>query len=340
LETNEKSVTVVCACRDEEAHIGTFLEGLSKLDRAGLALDAIVADGMSADATLRILEEFAHGNNWFRVIRNPGRIVSTGLNDAIRLAQGQFIVRMDAHTQYEPDYVIRSIDALEKTGAANAGGPQRSRATGFWQKAIHAGFHSAFASGGAHFRDDNYKGEVDTVPYGCWRRDYLLSVGLFDESLVRNQDDELNIRIRAAGGRVWQDPSIVSWYSPRRTLRGLFRQYMQFGFWRVVVLRKHPVNAAVRHFVPGGVTLAAIVLMALGTVDALRKPVLLIAATAVVAWLTLSAWSAVRAARKEGWHLLPAMPVVFAVYQGAYAIGFCAGLLYWFSNRVPGVFRE
>jgi glycosyltransferase involved in cell wall biosynthesis len=340
LVPEEKSVTVVCACRNEEAHIGALLDGLAKLDRTGLMLDAIVADGLSTDATLGILQDFAQRNKWLRVIRNPGRIVSTGLNAAVRLAQGRFIVRMDAHTQYEPEYVLRSIDALEKTGAANAGGPQRSRATGYWQRAIHAGFHSTFASGGAHFRDDHYKGEVDTVPYGCWHRDYLFSVGLFDESLVRNQDDELNMRIRAAGGRIWQDPAIVSWYSPRRTLTGLFRQYLKFGFWRVAVLRKHPASAAPRHFAPGAAAFLAFILLALGTAGVVRKPVLIIASTLAIAWLALGGYSAIRAAKREGWDLLPAMPVVFAVYQAAYAMGFCAGLLYWFSHRVPGVFRE
>ncbi|HVV46664.1 MAG TPA: glycosyltransferase family 2 protein, partial [Bryobacteraceae bacterium] len=326
------SVTVVVACRNEKRAIASFLESLAWLDRDGLALDAIIADGLSTDGTRRLLTEFANTHTWCRVIDNPGRIVATGLNQAIRLARGEFIVRMDAHTAYESDYVVRSIAVLNVTGASNAGGPQRSRVTGFWQRAIHAGFHSPFASGGAHFRDDDYRGPVDTVPYGCWRRDFLLGIGLFDESLVRNQDDELNARIRLAGGTIWQDPSILSWYSPRSTLRGLWLQYLQFGFWRVAVLRKHRAGS-VRHFLPGAALLTGVALLlavAAGVERQAAAAVLLILASI---YTLLSAWASVRAARREGWKLLPALPITFATYQMAYATGFCAGLVYWWLLR-------
>jgi GT2 family glycosyltransferase len=316
-------VTIVCACRNEQTHIAALLNSLARQDRTDLELDAIIADGLSTDGTRALLNAFAAEHPWCRVLHNPGRIVSTGLNAAIRMSSAEYIVRVDAHTVYEADYVRRSIEALKATGAQNTGGPQRSRAAGYWQRAIRAGFHSPFASGGARFRDDNYRGEVDTVPYGCWRRDYLLAIGLFDESLVRNQDDELNMRIRAAGGTIWQDPSIVSCYSPRSSLRGLFRQYFQFGFWRVAVLRKHPRNASWRQFVPAT---ALAVLLAL---SALKSPA---AAILVIAYTLFSAYASVTAASREGWDLLPALPITFAVYQIAYALGFYAGLLYWFSR--------
>lgn len=318
------TATIVVACRNEIGHIRTFLDCLVLLDRTNLALDAIVADGMSTDGTRQALDEFAHANAWCTVIDNPDRIASTGLNRAVRLAHGEFIVRMDAHTVYEPAYVVRSIAVLESTGAANAGGPQRSRAEGYWPSAIHAGFHSPFATGGAHFRDDNYCGPVDTVPYGCWRREYLTAIGLFDETLVRNQDDELNLRIRLAGGVIFQDPSIVSWYSPRATLRGLFRQYFDYGFWRVAVLRKHPGQGNVRHFVP-----AAAVIAGFGLLLFARPMFVALAAV----YLLLSLVAAAQSARREGWDLLPALPVIFAVYQSAYAAGFFSGLLYWTLRR-------
>jgi succinoglycan biosynthesis protein ExoA len=302
---------------------------LVRLDRSNLVLDAIIADGLSMDGTRQILTDFGRANPWCAVIDNPGQIVSAGLNRAILQARGEFVVRMDAHTVYQPDYVVRCISVMQATGAGNVGGPQRSRAQGYWPRAIHAGYHSAFASGGARFRDDNYGGAVDTVPYGCWRRDYLIGIGLFDETLVRNQDDELNLRIRLAGGMVWQDPSIVSWYSPRSTLGGLFRQYAQFGFWRVAVLRKYPGKGAVRHYVPGAAALAGlclVLLVSLGIARSAAEAVLLVLG---LLYLVLSLYSSLRSASREGWDLLPALPITFAVYQSAYAAGFCAGLVYW-----------
>jgi succinoglycan biosynthesis protein ExoA len=311
------------------------MESLMRLDRSNLILDAIIADGLSRDGTRQLLEEFARTHpwsTWCAVIDNPGQIVSTGLNRAILLATGEFIVRMDAHTVYEPDYLVRCISVLQATGANNVGGPQRSRAHGYWPRAIHAGFHSPFASGGARFRDDSYCGAVDTVPYGCWRRDYLIEIGLFDETLVRNQDDELNLRIRMAGGIVWQDPSIVSWYSPRATLRGLFRQYFQYGFWRVTVLRKHPRGGSLRHFVPGVAALAGAGLV-LGSLLGIAAAEVLLAALGFL-YLVLSLYATVLSASRDGWDLLPGLPITFAIYQSAYAAGFCAGLVYW-SLRDP-----
>jgi glycosyltransferase involved in cell wall biosynthesis len=322
-------VTVVVACRNENSTIRELLDSLVRLDPTNLVLDAVIADGMSTDGTRRVLDEFARTYPWCTVIDNPGRIVSTGLNRAIPAATGEFIVRMDAHTVYEPDYVVRSIEVLQATGAHNAGGPQRSRARGYWPRAIHAGFHSPFASGGARFRDDRYSGPVDTVPYGCWRRDFLIGIGLFDETLVRNQDDELNLRIRLAGGIVWQDPTIVSWYSPRSTLGELFRQYFQYGFWRVAVLRKHPGRGSLRHFVPGAAALlglSIVLLIALGIERSAAEAVLLVLG---FLYLVLSLYAALRAAGREGWDLLPALPISFAFYQSAYAAGFCVGLVYW-----------
>jgi succinoglycan biosynthesis protein ExoA len=321
-------VTVVVACRNENSHIRDLLDSLVRLDRTNLVLDAIIADGMSTDGTRRLLDEFARTYPWCMVIDNPGQIVSAGLNRAILLATGEFIVRMDAHSVYEPDYVVRCLSVSLATGAKNVGGPQRSRAQGYWPRAIHAGFHSPFASGGSRFRDVKYTGAVDTVPYGCWRRDFLIEIGLFDEKLVRNQDDELNLRIRLAGGIVWQDPSIVSWYSPRSTLGGLFRQYFQYGFWRVAVLRKHSGKGSIRHFVPGAAALLGlglVLLIALGMGRAAAAVLLVLG----FLYLVLSLYAAVRASGSEGWDLLPALPITFAVYQSAYAAGFCVGLVYW-----------
>jgi glycosyltransferase involved in cell wall biosynthesis len=336
------AVTIVCACRNERAHIAQFLESLAHLDRTGLALDAIIADGCSTDGTRAILDDFSASHPWCRIIDNPGAIVSTGLNQAIRLARGEYIVRMDAHTLYEPAYVARCIAVLTQTGASNAGGPQRSRATGYWQRAIHAGFHSAFASGGARFRDDNYSGPADTAPYGCWPREFLVAIGLFDETLVRNQDDELNLRARLRGGTIWQDASIVSHYYPRSSLGGLWRQYLQFGFWRVAVLRKHPGEGSLRHFVPAAAVLIGLALLAMILSGVVRRPALMSLALLAILYAVLSVYASIRAASREGWDLLPALPLTFAVYQAAYATGFCAGLVYWWLPRrgpVPHAFR-
>jgi len=329
------SVSVVIACRNENPRILNLLENLRAIDWQSRSFEVLIADGMSTDGTRDILREFAQHNSWCSVVDNPEQIAATGLNRAIRQASGEYIIRMDAHTSYEPEYVGRSIEVLEGSGAWNAGGPQRSKAKGYIQRAIQAGYHSAFASGGARFRDDRYCGPADTVPYGCWRKRTLLDVGLFDEALVRNQDDELNLRLRLAGGGIWQDPSIVSWYTPRASLLGLFQQYSQFGFWRVAVLRKHPSTAAWRHYVPGAAGAGGLILLGLGALGALTGNHLLLTGSlwtlALLAMLyaALSLIASFQAAARYGWDLLPILPVTFALYQSGYATGFGLGLVYW-----------
>ena len=191
-----------------------MLDSILAQDLAGIDWEVIVADGMSDDGTRAILDRYARREPRIRVLDNPARAVPAGLNAAIRAARGEIILRMDAHTAYAPDYVRRCLDALQATGAANVGGPARTKPRGYWGRAIAAAYHSPVACGGARFHDPNYEGWADTVPYGCWRKSTLLEIGLFDETLVRNQDDELNLRLCRAGGRVWQS---------RRSSRGTSR---------------------------------------------------------------------------------------------------------------------
>jgi succinoglycan biosynthesis protein ExoA len=196
------AISIVVACRNEAAHITAFLDSLMAQEMRGAAWEAVIADGMSDDGTFEILTRYAELHPNLRVIRNPGRIVSTGLNAAIRAARGSVILRMDAHTRFASDYCIRCVETLEATGADNVGGPARTEARGLRARAIAAAYHSPFSTGGARFHDVHYEGWVDTVPYGCWRKDTLLRLDLFDEALVRNQDDELNLRLMRAGGKI------------------------------------------------------------------------------------------------------------------------------------------
>ena len=150
---------------------------------------------------------------------------------------------------------------IEETGADNVGGAARTKATGYMQSAVSLAYHSPLSVGGARFHNVDHEGYVDTVPYGCWRKDKLISLGLFDEELIRNQDDELNSRIVRQQGKIWQSSRIRSWYQPRSSLSALFRQYSQYGYWKVRVIQKHKQPASWRHLIPGA-WLGSLVLLA------------------------------------------------------------------------------
>jgi len=321
-----EAITIVIPCRNEAGCIAEVLDSVLAQDLAGLDWEVIVADGMSDDGTRAILDSYASREPRIRILDNPARAVPAGLNAAIRAARGEVVLRMDAHTAYAPDYVRECLAALEKTGAANVGGPARTKPRGYWGRAIAAAYHSPVACGGARFHDPNYEGWADTVPYGCWRKSTLLDIGLFDETLVRNQDDELNLRLCRAGGKVWQSPSIVSWYQPRASLRRLFQQYFQYGFWKVAVIRKHRIPASLRHLIPATFVATAVLLP--------------LAAAAFRSTFVLGAWAAMMAvyflaivaasfdsARRYGWELLPPLPIVFAAYHFSYGSGFLLGLM-------------
>jgi len=347
---DELLVSVIVPCRNEARHIEAFLNSVVRQERGNFDIEVLVADGLSDDGTREILIEQTARHRAIRMIDNPEKIVSTALNRAIQAAQGEIVVRMDVHTEYASDYIKECVVLLRESQAACVGGPALTRAEGFFARANAAAYHSRFSCGGPRFHDPRHEGLVDTVTYGCWLKRTLVTAGLFDETLVRNQDDELNLRLRTMGGKVWQSPRIKSWYRPRGSFWQLFRQYFQYGFWKVAVIRKHRLPASWRHLVPGTALLmgAALPLMSLVTV-ALGNTVgvvlfLIWSALLALYGLALTLASIV-AARKHGWDLLPVLPLVFATYHASYGLGFLAGLTYfctgWRSrNRTPAFSTE
>ena len=319
------------ACRNEKKHIGTFLDSVVSQEMVGIDWEIIVADGMSDDGTAEILREYEKHCALLRMIPNPGRIVSEGLNAAIMAACGGVIIRMDAHTRYRSDYCRRCLETLDETQADNVGGPARTEAKGYLPSAVAAAYHSPFSTGGAGFHNPDREGYVDTVPYGCWRKATLIELGLFDPTLVRNQDDELNLRLLRMGGHIWQSPKIVSWYSPRSTLSGLFHQYFQYGYWKVAVIRKHVIPGSWRHLVPAAFVIAntLFLLLQLGGVlsgSGWRLATLKLWLTMALLYSLASLIASLGTARKRGWTLLPVLPVVFLAYHISYGIGFVIGL--------------
>jgi succinoglycan biosynthesis protein ExoA len=338
-------VSVVLVCRSEAEQIESVLESILQQEQSEGGMEILVADGMSDDGTREILQRIAKDEPRVRVIDNPARITSAGLNAAIRQARGQIIIRMDAHTHYAPDYIRQCVAALNRTGADNVGGPWVAQAKGYLGEAIAAAFQSRFAVGGARGHVPHYEGPVDTVYLGCWRREVFERVGNFDESLVRNQDDEHNLRIIRGGGRIWQSPRIRSWYHSRTSIKGLFDQYRQYGYWKVKVIRKHKLPASIRHLVPGSFLLGLILLI-LGW-DSSRLALLFLQSGSALAaffarvnhfstlglFAVLSTYglatvvASVQAASRSRWVLFPVLPLIFCCYHVGYGWGFLRGVL-------------
>lgn len=320
---------MIVPCRNERKHIAAFLESLRKqIIPPELDCEFLIADGMSDDGTRELLQDFQRECEHVKVLDNPPQTVSHGLNTAIRCATGEIIIRMDVHTEYAPDYIQQCVVALDETGAANVGGPACPIGQDYFQRAISLAYVSRFSCGGARFHDSNYEGYVDTVTYGCWRKSTLEQIGLFDETLIRNQDDELNLRIVRQGGKIWQTPHIRSWYRPRATLTSLARQYAQYGYWKVRVIRKHGTPASWRHLIPA-IFAAALVTFALASIV---LPVARLALFAMlILYLLAAAAATIIACRRSGdWLCLPILPLVFCTYHLSYGVGFWRGI--WDSS--------
>jgi glycosyltransferase involved in cell wall biosynthesis len=324
-------VSVIAPCRNEAGHIHAFCDSaLAQVLPPGWQMEVLVADGCSDDGTRELLAARSAQDGRLQWVDNPGRIVSTGLNACIARARGEVIVRLDIHTRFAPDYVARCIETLERTGADNVGGPWVAEGTGPMGRAVAAAFQCRWVVGGARSRDTRYDGEVDTVYLGCWPRAVFERVGGFDEALVRNQDDEHNLRLRLAGGRIWQSPQVHSLYHPRNSLRHLFAQQRQYGYWRPFVMRKHGQPGSVRQLVPAAFV-AALALFALCTPwTALPLAALVALYAAYVGWASVSA---ARGADQRG--LLARLPVVIAAYHVAYGLGTWRGLWDVLRARAP-----
>jgi succinoglycan biosynthesis protein ExoA len=327
-------ISVVVPCQNEIRHIRAFLDSLVHQELGQIEMEVLIADGMSDDGTRQVLGEWEKRCAAIRVLDNPEKTAPAGLNRAIREAQGEIIIRMDAHTFYAPNYVRRCVEVLNETKADNVGGPALTRADGYIAEAIALAFHAPFASGAAKFRNPRYEGSARTVPYGCWRKSTLERIGLFDAELVRGQDDELNFRIVSSGGTVWQSPKIISWYRPRTTLSALFRQYFQNGFWKVAVVRKHGRPASWRNLVPGSCLFVGVVLLLCAAGATLGRSVwwqnafLAVWFALAGLYFTASFASAFSVARRNGWRFLPYLPIVFSTCHLSYALGFLLAILY------------
>jgi succinoglycan biosynthesis protein ExoA len=328
-------VSIVVPCRNERKFASAFVRSFENQDLAGIDWEVIIADGMSTDGTRDELSRAIGPNQHFRVIDNPQGIVSTALNAAIRMARGDVIVRMDMHTEYDPQYVKSCLQVLADTHASNVGGPWVARANGYIGSAISAVFQSRLGCGGGRAHDPNYEGPVDTVYLGCWPKEVFATFGGFDESLVRNQDDEHNARLERAGQLIYQSPRIRSWYTPRGSILRLFRQYFQYGYWKVLVMRKQRRVVSLRHIVPaafiagnlGGLALLLLLslIRPMPNFGSFATPLL---AVDVLYLIVLGGASVVIAARK-GILLLPILPLIFATYHLAYGSGVLTGMSYW-----------
>jgi glycosyltransferase involved in cell wall biosynthesis len=319
-------VSIVIPCRNEEGYIARCLDTILASDYPADRLEILVADGQSNDGTRPILVRYAALHPAIVLLDNARGTTPAGLNVAIRAASGDIVVRMDAHVLYPADYIPQLVAGLRESGADNVGGvletvPANDSPIA---RAIAVGLAHRFGVGNSYFRTGTKAPrEVDTVPFGCYRREIFDRIGLFDEELIRNQDDEFNFRLITRGGRVLLLPNVICRYFARRSFHQLARMYYQYGYFKPLVARKVGRVMTVRQLIPAMLVgcLSSSAALALW-IPAARY--LLGAVAGSYALLVLLCAAA--AIRSHGLRCAAALTVVFPILHFSYGSGFLRGI--------------
>lgn len=327
-------VRVVIPCRNEAGYIERCLLSLVAADRAGMELEVRVCDGLSDDGTVAMIDRIAAQHPWIQRVDNPARTTPQAMNLGLRPAGYDVGIILGAHAEVGPAFLRENVQLLAAHPEAGCvGGIIENVYTDAVSRRIGAAMGHPFGVGGAHFRTGRKEGEVDTVAFGAYRRAVFQQVGYFDERLVRNQDDEFNYRVTKAGFKILLSPRIRSRYYVRASYHRLFRQYRQYGFWKVYVNKLHGGITTLRQLVPA----LWVAYLLLGWTVVLLHPMLgALYAGGIALYVLAAVVSAVRAASVPG--DIPGVLRAFLTLHFAYGIGYLQGV--WellVLGREPGV---
>jgi len=246
----KKTVSVIIPCRNEENYIEKCVQSFLDQSYPMELLTIVIADGMSTDNTRNIIEKLKRKNKNIVLLDNEGLSAPKGMNLGIKYTNSDIVIIFGAHAYADKDFVLENVLALENEEVGCAGGLITTINESTKGAAIAEAMSCPFGVGNALFRYAETESFVDTVGFGAYRRTLLDKIGLFDEELVRNQDDELNFRVQKSGAKILLTPKIKSTYFSRGDFKKLWRQYYQYGFWKVRVIQKHKRPASIRHLIP------------------------------------------------------------------------------------------
>lgn len=321
-------VSVICPTYNEERYIENCIGSILAQDYPKDNLEIIFADGMSSDNTCTIIGRYAATHPFIRLIKNPKRIVPPALNAAIREAHGDIIIRIDAHAYFPSNYISSLVDALNEYDADNVGAVCRTEILHInaKTKAIKEVLSHPLGVGNSAFRTGISKArEVDTVPFGCWKREVFDKYGLFDERLTRNQDIEFNKRIIRNGGRIMIVPTTYSIYYARETFGKLAKNNFGNGKWNILTVwyTKQFSSLSIRHFIPL-IFLLSLILPVLCAL--LWLPVIAVAVASLLCYLAVIMTISTRLACKKRINMLYLIASFFIVHL-SYGWGSLSGIL-------------
>ena len=321
-------VSVVIPTRNEEKYIADCLQSVLDGNYPREQLEILVVDGTSTDNTRAIVTSFRSRYPFIQLLDNPAGVVPHAMNIGIRAASGEIIVRMDAHARYGFEYIMQLVTWMERLSADNVGGVwiTRAGAATAEAEAVASVLSHPFGVGGAQYRLSGKQEpfEVDTVPFGCYRRDVFDSIGFYDERFIRNQDDELNARLKRHGGRIFLVPEIRIDYVARDTLRKLARMLYQYGYFKPLIAVKLGRPATIRQLAP---PLFAASILAIPVALWISPLAGILCAGPLIAHSVFNAFISLRIASTRGSGFLPYLFAGFLLAHLAYGWGYLRGLV-------------
>jgi len=320
-----KKVSVLIPCRNEVQYIKSCIHNVCSFNEPDGGFEVIVIDGLSTDGTREILSHLESQFSDLVVIDNSGKTVPCAMNLGIRYAKGEYIVRADVRCIHPSSYLCDLIELSERTGADNVGGvlvPELGNT--YTQNAIGLAYKSRIAMGGALRDRGDFVGETDTVYGGCFRKSRLIEIGMYDEDMVRNQDDELSFRLRKKGGKIVQHGKIKIHYFPRSRYSQLFKQFMQYGYWKVAVIEKHAQQASFRHLLPA---LFVTALLGLSVVAPFNEYAFAGLLMYLVSYLVAVGLEVFQLTRKDDLRLWPGVVAAIVLIHVSFGIGFLINLI-------------
>ncbi len=326
-------ISIIIPVRNEEKYIKKCIDSILKQTYPKDLIEILIIDGMSEDSTReRINAYIAKGEN-IKLILNEKKIAPTAMNIGIKNATGDAMFILGGHSYLDPNYITECVETLNRTDADCVGGPISTIGEDKVSRAISLAMSSSFGVGNALFRYSKKECYVDTLAFGMYRREIFNEIGLFDEELVRNQDDEFNYRLIKKGKKILLNPDIKSYYYSRASLKNLWKQYFQYGFWKVKVIQKHKKPASFRHLVP-----MSFVLSIIGTLigSFIYSPVKYLLAIILGSYFIFNIFFTIKLAIKERASEVIYIPLIFLILHLSYGFGFIFGIInfYILKNNV------
>jgi cellulose synthase/poly-beta-1,6-N-acetylglucosamine synthase-like glycosyltransferase len=327
IKSNLSFVSVLIPCRNEEKFIAKCLDSIINNDYPKENLEVLVIDGMSEDKTRQIVQEYEHKYPFIKMLDNPNKITPIAFNIGIQQAKGVIVFTIAAHATYEKDYISKCVSYMEKYEADSVGGIiiTISGNNALVGKAIVIALSHRFGVGNSYFRIGSKEPKfVDTVPFGCYKKEVFEKIGLFNENLVRNQDIEFNLRLKKAGGKVLLAPDIVSYYYARSDLKSLFMQNFKNGLWVIYSNRFAKAPFSWRHLIPFVFVSSLVGSLFLSI---FWNPFLYLFLMIILAYLTANVFFSLNISLKNGMKLFTFIVISFFVLHFSYGFGSIWGLM-------------